>query len=137
MKSNSLKGKATASEDTVWIYGKCGPAIIYIPILKYTGKDDLALFGDNLCRIIGLIVSGSASAQKLCYIRRTSLVDWSLKMRTVLKVFLLLKAAQKKLYDDIFVLISHIRLCTSCDGTIVHAHIAISVLKLYIVQAYC
>ena len=27
MEANSLKRKATISEDTVWIYRKCGPAI--------------------------------------------------------------------------------------------------------------
>ena len=35
---------------------------INIAILKYTRKDDLALFGENLCRIIGPILSGGASA---------------------------------------------------------------------------
>ena len=29
---------------------------MYITILKYTGKDDFALFGENKCRIIGVIL---------------------------------------------------------------------------------
>ena len=57
----------------------------------------------------------------------TFLVDWSSKMKTV-HVFLLFKAA-KKLYDDIFALICHIRHYTSLDVTIVEANIAISMLK--------
>ena len=40
----------------------------------------------------------------------------------------------RKLYDDKFVIICHISHCMSCDVSIVHAHIAMSMLKRYIVQ---
>ena len=55
-------------------------------------------------------------------------------MKTV-QVFFYLKQ-QKKLYDDIFAFICHIRHCTSCDVTTAHANIAILMLKRYIVQLY-
>ena len=70
--------------------------------------------------MIGEISYGRAYAQKFCFSRKTS-------CRLVIE-------NENYKFDDIFAFICHIRPYTSCDVTIAHANIAISMLKRYIVQ---
>ena len=47
-------------KDIAIFFSSCD--IQYIAIFKYIGKDNLAVFGEHVCRIIEAILSWSASA---------------------------------------------------------------------------